>query len=36
MSGICGICRPGVEMRREKLDDMLAACSLPEESGSEG
>jgi asparagine synthase (glutamine-hydrolysing) len=36
MSGICGICQPGVEVLRANLDEMLAACSLPEESGCEG
>jgi asparagine synthase (glutamine-hydrolysing) len=36
MSGICGICEPGVEVPRARLDQMLAACSLPEESGCEG
>ncbi|HEY2547609.1 MAG TPA: asparagine synthase-related protein [Candidatus Acidoferrum sp.] len=36
MSGICGICEPGIEVSRARLDEMLAACSLPEESGSEG
>jgi asparagine synthase (glutamine-hydrolysing) len=35
MSGICGICQPGVELPRANLDEMLAACSLPEESGYE-
>ena len=35
MSGICGICQPGVELPRRNLDEMLAACSLPEESGCE-
>ena len=33
MSGICGICQPGVEIPRASLAEMLAACSLPEESG---
>lgn len=36
MSGICGICQPGVEVPRANLDEMLTACSLPEESGCEG
>jgi asparagine synthase (glutamine-hydrolysing) len=36
MSGICGICEPGVEIPRACLGEMLEACSLPEESGSEG
>lgn len=36
MSGICGICEPGVEIPRARLDEMLEACSLPEETGSEG
>ncbi len=36
MSGVCGICQPGVEVSRANLDEMLAACSLPEESGCEG
>jgi len=35
MSGICGLCQPGVELPRANLDEMLAACSLPEESGCE-
>jgi asparagine synthase (glutamine-hydrolysing) len=35
MSGICGICQPGVEIPRANLDEMLTACSLPEESGCE-
>jgi len=35
MSGICGICQPGVEVPQANLDEMLAACSLPEESGCE-
>jgi asparagine synthase (glutamine-hydrolysing) len=35
MSGICGLCQPGVELPRANLDEMLAACSLPEEAGCE-
>jgi asparagine synthase (glutamine-hydrolysing) len=35
MSGICGICEPGVELPRANLDEMMAACSLPEELGCE-
>jgi asparagine synthase (glutamine-hydrolysing) len=35
MSGICGICEAGVELPRASLDEMIAACSLPEESGCE-
>lgn len=36
MSGICGICEPGMEIPRTRLNDMLEACSLPEETASEG
>ena len=36
MSGICGFCQPGLEVSRARLDAMLAACSLPSESGCEG
>jgi asparagine synthase (glutamine-hydrolysing) len=36
MSGICGFCQPGTEAAQGRLDGMLAACALPEESGCEG
>src|SRR6266481_4296390 len=36
VSGICGFCQPGMEVPRLRLDAMLAACSLPEESRREG
>jgi asparagine synthase (glutamine-hydrolysing) len=32
MSGICGICEPGVEVPQTTLEEMLAACSLPEDA----
>ncbi len=35
MSGICGLCQPGVEVLQANLDEMLAALCLPEESGCE-
>jgi asparagine synthase (glutamine-hydrolysing) len=31
VSGICGVCEPGMEIARSNLDPMLAACSCCEE-----
>jgi asparagine synthase (glutamine-hydrolysing) len=35
MSGICGICEPGVEIARANLEEMLAASSLPRDANFE-